>query len=276
MLFAIFGYRFIQNAVLAGFFASVLCGIIGVIVVEKKLLMMSGGIAHISYGGVGLGYLLGFEPFLGALGISFLSAIGMGYIKKKGKIGSDVMIALLWSLGMALGILFISLMKGYPPDISSYLFGSILSVTSKDLYLMAGMSLFVVLMVLFFFDYWRSYMFDEEFAAIAGIRTSFLGYLMFVMIAMTVAVLIRVVGIILVIALLTAPAALAKLAAQSLKSRMILSMAAGCLFCLLGLMISYATDISSGASIVILSVMSYFTAYLVLLIKKRKADRRNV
>ena len=122
---ALFEYQFLQNALFASVFASIVCGIIGVIIVEKKLVMMSGGIAHTSYGGVGLGYLMGFEPIIGAFLFSICAALGIGFIKRKGGARSDVVIGLFWSLGMALGILFIALMPGYPPDLSSYLFGNI-------------------------------------------------------------------------------------------------------------------------------------------------------
>lgn len=150
MIKALLEYQFLQNALIAGILASVVCGIIGVIIIEKKLVMMSGGIAHTSYGGVGLGYLLGFEPIIGAFIFSVCAAFGIGYIKRKGYTRSDVVIGLFWSLGMALGILFIALMPGYPPDLSSYLFGSILSVTKADLYLMICLTLIVMIIIIAF------------------------------------------------------------------------------------------------------------------------------
>ena len=263
MIAAIFQYQFLQNAIMAGILASIVCGIIGVVVVEKKLVMMTGGIAHTSYGGVGLGYLMGFEPILGAFLFSTCAALGIGYIKRKGGTRSDVVIGLFWSLGMALGILFVALMPGYPPDMSSYLFGSILSVTRSDLYLMIGLTLLVVLVVFMLFNYWKAYLFDEEFVAIMGINTAFLEYLLLLLIAMTVVVLIRVVGIILVLALLTAPAAVAGILASSLKSRMIQAIIWGNVFCISGLWVSYEVNIASGASIVILSVIGYLLSYAV-------------
>ncbi len=273
MIKALFEYQFLQNALLAGIFASIVCGIIGVIIVEKKLVMMSGGIAHTSYGGVGLGYLMGFEPIIGAFLFSICAALGIGYIKRKGGVRSDVIIGLFWSLGMALGILFIALMPGYPPDLSSYLFGSILSVTKFDLYLMVCLTLIVTLVIVALFNNWKAYLFDEEFASIIGIKTAFLEYLLLVLIAMTVVVLIRVVGIILVLALLTAPAATAGMLTSNLKSRMIYSVLFGCIFCIAGLWISYEMNIASGAVIVILSVICYllsYTAHLIYIKLKRK------
>lgn len=261
MIKALFSYQFLQNALLASLLASIVCGIIGVIIVEKKLVMMSGGIAHTSYGGVGLGYLLGFEPIIGAFLFSIFAALGIGVIKRKSGESSDVVIGLFWSLGMALGILFIALMPGYPPDITSYLFGNILSVTKADIYLMITLTVIVTFVIVLFYNDWKAYLFDEEFSSIIGIKTAFLEYLLLVLIAMTTVVLIRVVGIILVLALLTSPAAIARLFSSGLKGRMIYSVIFGNIFCITGLWISYTMNLASGASIVILSAICYFLSY---------------
>ena len=277
MIKALFEYQFLQNALISGILASIVCGIIGVIIVEKKLVMMSGGIAHTSYGGVGLGYLLGFEPIIGAFIFSVCAALGIGYIKRKGGARSDVVIGLFWSLGMALGILFIAFMPGYPPDLSSYLFGNILSVTKSDLFLIVGLTIIVTLVIVALFNNWKAYLFDDEFASIIGIKTAFLEYLLLILIAMTVVVLIRVVGIILVLALLTAPAATAGLLTSNLKKRMIYSILLGNIFCISGLWISYKMNIASGAVIVVLSVIGYFISYtirsIVMKYKRKKIAR---
>jgi zinc transport system permease protein len=274
---AIIEYQFLQYAFLSGVLASIVCGIIGVIIVEKKLVMMSGGIAHTSYGGVGLGYLLGFEPIIGAFIFSILAALGIGYIRKKSRVRSDVIIGLFWSLGMALGVLFIALMPGYPPNLNSYLFGSILSVTRTDLYLMIGIAAVVLLVVIALFNDWKAYLFDEEFASIIGLKTTFMEYLLLVLIAMTVVILIRVVGIILVLALLTAPAATAGMLTSDLKKRMIYSVILGNIFCLAGLWISYVINAASGAAIVIISVMFYLISYtartIYIKIKRKRTAR---
>lgn len=269
MLEALFEYQFLQNAVIAGVFASIVCGMIGVIIIEKKLVMMSGGIAHTSYGGVGLGYLLGFEPIIGAFAFSVCAALVMGHIKRKGGARFDVLIGLFWSLGMALGIVFIAVMPGYPPALTSYLFGSILSVTSIDLILIISLSVIVALVVVSLFSYWKAYLFDEEFASITGMKTAFFEYLLLILIAMTIVVLIRVVGIILVIALLTAPAAASGLFTSNFKNRMICSIIFGVAFCLAGLWISYEMNVASGAAIVILSVLCYLLLYAVRSVRGR-------
>jgi len=270
---ALFQYQFLRNALFSGLLASVACGIVGVIVIEKKLVMMSGGIAHTSYGGVGLGYLLGFEPILGAFLFSVLAAVGIGYVKRKGGTRSDVIVGLFWSLGMALGVLFIGLMPGYPPDLTSYLFGGILSVTRTDLTMALALSAIVALVVAMFYNDWKAYLFDEEFAAILGVRTAVLEYLLLILVAMTIVALIRVVGIILVMALLTAPAATAGLLTGNLKRRMLYAVLIGALCCTAGLWVSYALDIASGASIVVLCAACYFAVFGVRALMEKLGQR---
>ena len=263
MIQALFEYQFLQNAFAASLLASIVCGIIGVIIVEKKLVMMSGGIAHTAYGGVGLGYFFGFEPIIGAFLFSIAAALGIGTIKRKGGVQADILIGLFWSLGMAFGIVFIALMPGYPPDLNSYLFGNILSVTQADLILilMLIVTALVLAVVVALFNAWKAYLFDEEFASIIGVKTVFLEYLLLVLVAMTVVVLIRVAGIILVLALLTAPAAMAGLFSKQLKNRMLLAVLFGAFFSISGLWVSYGLNIPSGACIVMIAVACYFLAY---------------
>lgn len=274
MFEALFQYQFLRNALFSGILASIVCGVVGVIVIEKKLVMMSGGIAHTSYGGVGLGYLLGFEPIVGAFLFSILAAVGVGYIKRRGGARSDVIVGLFWSLGMALGILFIGLMPGYPPDLSSYLFGNILSVTNADLIRAGSLTFIVILTIIAFFNDWKAYLFDEEFASIIGVKTALLEYVLLILIAMTIVALIRVVGIILVLALLTAPAAAAGLLTSDLKKRMAASVLLGMVYCVAGLWASYALDIASGASIVIISAACYFLLFAVRAVTERIKNKK--
>ena len=269
MLEAITKYSFLQNALLAGILASIICGIIGVIITEKKLLIMSGGIAHTAYGGVGLGYLLGFEPIIGAALFSVAAALTIGTVRRKNTAHSDVIISLLWSLGMALGIAFIGLMPGYPPDMNSYLFGNILSVTKSDISGMLILTVIVLLTAIAFFNDWKSYLFDGNFAKINGTKTWVLEYLLLILTALSIVALIRVVGIILVIALLSAPAACATVLSKSFKNRIIIAMLLSAVFCTTGLTASYYSGIPSGASIVFISVIFYF---LLLIIKKLRTN----
>lgn len=258
MIIEAFSYSFFQNAFISAILASIVCGIIGTIIVEKKLVMMSGGIAHTSFGGIGLGYLLGFEPILGAFGFSVLAALSISTINKRVKTNSDVIVGIFWSVGMSLGIFFVSFMPGYPPDMTSYLFGDILTVSNFSLNMMIVANVIVLASVILLFNYWKAYLFDEEFSKVIGISTGLLEKFLFIMIALTIVVLLKVVGIILVIALLTIPPAIAKLFTYDLKNMMIISSILGIIFTVSGLFLSYAFNIASGATIILLSATTYF------------------
>ncbi len=271
MLNIILNYHFIQNAIIASILSSIVCGIIGTIIIEKKLILMGGGIAHTAYGGVGLSYLLNINPLIGAMGFSLIAALGIGKVRKTNIKHSDVIIALFWSLGMALGILFISFMDGYPPDMNSYLFGNILSVSNFDLIAMGVLTFIVLAILSIFFEDWKIYLFDEEMAKVNGLNTTFLEYTLLILIALSVVILIRVSGIIMLIALLCAPSATAALVSEKLNSRMGISILIGLFNSLFGLLLSYTLDIASGASIVILSVIVYALVYLF----KKKTSIKN-
>jgi len=258
MIEALFKYNFLQNAVYSALMASVVCGIIGTIIVEKKLVMMSGGIAHTSFGGVGLGYYLNIEPIFGAMFFALLSSVAIVTIRRKTEVDSDTLIGIMWAMGMSLGILFISFMKGYPPDMSSYLFGDILTVTNLDIKVMLVLVIFVVIAITALFNQWKAYLFDEEFSYVRGLNTNFYEYFLFILIALTVIVLIRVTGIILIIALLTAPPAMARLFTYNFKKIIILAIIFGIIFSILGLWLSYLFNIPSGASIILLIGSTYF------------------
>ena len=262
MLHALLEYQFLQNAVLAGILASITCGIIGVIVVEKKLVMLSGGIAHTAYGGVGLGYLLGFEPLFGAFAFAILSALGIGWLRRKGQARAETAISLVWALGMALGVLFIALMPGYPPALQSYLFGSILAVTRTDLMLMAVLTAAILLGSLAFYHHYKAYLFDEQFAAILGLPVRGLENFLLVMVAMAVVLLIRIVGIILLLALLAAPAAIASLVRTGLAKRMLLAVLVALAISLTGLGFAYSLDLPAGAIIAIFCSLAFLLTSL--------------
>ena len=160
MIEAFFKYSFMQNAFIASILTGLVCGIIGTVIVEKKLVSMSGGIAHASFGGIGLGYLLGIEPIIGGLVFAVASSLGIATINRKINTNSDSLIGIFWSVGMALGILFISLTPGYPPDMTSYLFGDILTVSSFYLKIMAVLSLIIIFSITIIFNYWKAYLFE--------------------------------------------------------------------------------------------------------------------
>lgn len=254
-------YEFMRNALIAGLLAAVACGIIGVYVVVKRVVFISGGIAHASFGGIGLGYLLGINPVLGALFFTIASALGMGLVTKRTRLPEDTAIGILWAMGMALGIIFISLTPGYAPDLFSYLFGNILTVPAFDLILMLILDVVIIAVVLLLYKEFLLLSFDEEFSTIAGVPTQRLYLLLLCLIALTVVVLIRVVGIILVIALLTIPAALARQFTHSIKKMMLLAILAGAVFTFSGLWLSYLLDLASGATIILVSGSALFISF---------------
>ena len=246
-------YDFMRNALLAGLLAAVACGIVGVYVVTKRIVFISGGIAHASFGGIGLGYLIGISPVLGATFFALASALGMGLVTRKTRLPEDTAIGILWAMGMALGIIFIGLAPGYAPDLFSYLFGNILTVPLSDLLLMLVLDVIIIGVVVALYKEFLALAFDEEFGTVVGVPVEMLYLLLLCMIALTVVILIRVVGIILVIALLTIPAALARQFTHDLRKMMLLAILFGALFAFGGLWLSYIFDIASGATIILLS-----------------------
>ena len=277
MFKALFEYEFIQNAFFATIIASIVGGIVGVIIVEKKMVMMTGGIAHTSYGGVGLSYLLGFQPILGAFIFSIFAALRIGAINNRRSSSRDIIIAMFWSLGMALGILFIGLTPGYPPMVTTYLFGNILTVTRLDLILMLILTIIILAVIIIFYQDWKAHLFDQEFTKIMNNKTKILENVLLILLALTVVVLIRVVGIILVIALLSIPASASSFLTGKLYLRMIYSMIFSFVFIFTGLIVSYYTEISSGAVIVFAGVILYFLIkYLSVRLEKKNAKRGSV
>ena len=246
-------FEFMRNALFAGILAAIACGIIGSYVVMRKMVFISGGIAHASFGGIGLGYFLGIDPILGALFFTLASALGMGVVIKKTKLPEDTAIGILWAMGMALGIIFIGLTPGYAPDLFGYLFGSILTVPSFDLSMMLILDIIIILVVLLFYKEFLAISFDEEFGTVVGIPTERLYLVLLCLIALTVVVLIRVMGVILIIALLTIPATISRLFTHSLKKMMFLSVLFGIVFVSFGLWLSYEFNFASGATIVLVS-----------------------
>ncbi|MCJ7825901.1 MAG: metal ABC transporter permease, partial [Anaerolineales bacterium] len=198
-------YGFMRNALAAGVLVSIACGIIGTYVVINRIVFLSGGIAHTAYGGIGLGYLLGINPVIGAIVFSLISALGMGIVHRRTKERSDTIIGIMWAVGMALGIIFLDLSPGYKADLMSYLFGSILAVASSDLIIMFILNIIIVTIVVLYYRELQAISFDETFAFVVNVPVDRLYLLLIAMVALTVVMTMRIVGLIMVIALLTIP-----------------------------------------------------------------------
>ena len=270
MIDAIFHYAFMRNAIIAALLASAAGGIIGTVAIEKKLISMSGGIAHASFGGIGLGYLLGFEPIWGGLAFAVGASALISKIMGGKKLTADTMTGILWSFGMALGILFITLSPGYMPDMTSYLFGDILSVSTGDLIYMAVFTVVVAVVFAALYHHIILYLFDEDYAAARGVNTRILKWIVYIMIPVGIIVLIKIVGIILTIALMTIPVSIVKLFCKSIGKVVLFAMIVSLIFCISGLAVSYYIGIPSGVCIIILSTV----VYLLLLLTKNGIQRR--
>lgn len=256
-------YEFMQNAVIVSILVSIICGVMGPLIHEKKMLNLSAGLAHTAYGGVGLGYLLNFSPMLGAIIFSITSSLSIGYLRHKTNTAVDTLVSLFWSLGMALGIVFVSMMNEYPPNLNSYLFGNILSVSRENVVIMTVLTALVVFVIIALYNDFLAYIFDREFSFINGVNVKLLDYIFLILISLSVIVMINATGIILVLALLASPNAISKMYTNSLKKRMVYSSILSILFCLLGILISYYLDIPSGASIIILASLSYLVFFFI-------------
>jgi zinc transport system permease protein len=253
-------YDFILHALEAALLASITCGIIGAYIVARRMVFISGGITHASFGGIGLGYFLGINPILGAAVFSILSAFGIRLVSKQTDIREDSAIGILWSFGMAVGIIFIYLTPGYAPNLMSYLFGSILTVTPTDLAMMAVLATVTVAIFLLFYRTILFISFDEEYARSHNAPVETFNYLMLILVALVIVINIRVAGIILVISYLTIPQSTANLFVNDLKKIIILSMAISFTGSVSGLLISYYWNIPSGATIIFVFVLIFLFA----------------
>jgi len=251
-------YGFIQNALIAAVLVSVACGIVGSYVVVKKIVAISGAISHAAFGGIGLGFFMGINPIVTAIPFSVLSAVGIGLINEKVKISEDTAIGILWSVGMAIGVIFVKLTPGYAPGLFSYLFGNILLVPSSDLVLMFILNVIIIFTVLLFYREFLAVSFDQEFSRVVGVPVKFVYILLLCIVALSVVILIKVVGVILVIALLSIPAAVSRQITSKMKNIMILSVILGVVLNILGLWLSYIFNLASGATIVLVLGSVFF------------------
>lgn len=263
MILDAFQLPFFERAVLVGLLVSVACGIIGSYVVVKRIASISGGISHAAFGGVGLGYYFGFSPILGAFFFSLFSALVIGVVFRRQRQSLDTLITMMWSLGMALGMLFIALTPGYAPDLMSYLFGSIILVPQAYLPLIAVLDAGIVLVVFLFSHQLRAVCFDEEFCEVMGLPVSALFLLLLALSTVVVIMLIQVVGVILTIALLTTPAVIARHWSRTLTGMMFLSSIVAALCITSGLFLSYwfsadfGLDLPIGPVIILLATALY-------------------
>ncbi|HEX9804538.1 MAG TPA: metal ABC transporter permease [Candidatus Dojkabacteria bacterium] len=241
------------RAYAGGLFVAVLCGLIGVFVVLRKQSFIADGIAHASLSGVAFALVLSFQPFVPALLAGILMAVLITFLQKKTKISSDALIGIIFSVMFALGIIILNLSDSYQPEISTYLFGSILSISIADLFYSFVLLIIILITVSVFFKKILYVTFDKNSAFVRGIKTDLIEYIINILIATTVIVSIKMVGIILVSALLIIPAASAKLIAKNFSQMIPLSIAQSLISTAIGIIVAVILDVPVGATIVVTS-----------------------
>lgn len=269
-------HGFLQNALLTGLLASVACGVIGTYVVVRRISYIAGGIAHSVLAGLGAAIYLkrvynwgSLEPVYGAIVVAIASAIIIGLVSVKARQREDTVISALWAVGMAIGIIFISMTPGYSEELMGYLFGNILLVSTGELWMLAALDAIIVILGLLFYNQFLAVCFDQEFARLRGLNVEFFYLLLLTLAALTVVILATVVGIVMVVALLTLPVGIAAIFSRSLWLMMIISTLLCALFTTSGLAISYAPDYPAGATTIIIAGLAYLLAITLRWLRER-------
>lgn len=266
----IFEYQYLANALLAAIFAGITCGIVGTYVVARRMVFLCGGITHASFGGLGIALYAGANPIGGALIFATLSAMGIEWASDKGKIREDSAIGIIWSIGMAIGALFMSLTPGYTSgDLAGYMFGSIVTVTSQDI---TALGIFTLLCVIGTILWWRPIMylaFDRDFTASQGIASRAASYVLTVIVAITIVLAIRIMGIVLLLSLFTIPAVTANIISKSYAKITLLSAAIAVCGAVGGLVASYNWEIPPGTCIIFILTVALIAAKLLSLRSKK-------
>lgn len=269
----LFDYAFFRNALIGSFFASIATGIIGTYIVTRRLVFISGGITHTSLGGLGIGFYMGWNPILSAIIFSILSAFGIKWLSDKQNVREDSAIAVFWSFGMAIGIILTFLTPGFAPNLSEYLFGNILTISTTDIGMLVGLS---VLLILFFGIFYRnivSVSFDVQFAKTRRIPTRFIEYTMMLFIAITIVLSIRLVGIVLLLSLITIPQMTANIFTVNYARIIFVSAGISFVACVAGLLLSYYLNVPSGAFIIFVLILLFVIGKVVRRISNHRIKR---
>ncbi|MFW6011505.1 MAG: metal ABC transporter permease [Desulfosalsimonas sp.] len=273
-------FEFMRNALFAGLFASVVCGVIGTFVVVNRLIFLAGGIAHAAYGGIGLALFFGIPYIIGTLGFSLGAALVMTAVTLTAAHRSDTFIGVLWAVGMAVGVILTDLTPGYNVDLMSYLFGSILAVPSTDIWWMTVLGVAVLILTVYYYRDLVAISYDVEFARLRGVPVRVLYFLFMAMVAVSIVFIIRVVGLILVIALLSIPPYIAEKYAGSLGIMMGIAVVLSIIFNIAGLWLAYLFDLTSGPCIILAAAAGFFISlaadFIVLKYRKRPGNEAAV
>lgn len=271
----LFQYGYLSNALAACILSGITCGIAGTYVVCRRMVFLAGGITHASFGGLGIAFYSGTDPIAGAMLFAVLSALGIEWAGSRGRIREDSAIGIIWSVGMAVGALFMSLRPGYTSgDLSAYLFGSIITVTRGDV---AGLAVLTFLLLIGAALWLRPVMyvaFDREFARSRGIRTRTISYLTAALVAVTIVLSIRIMGIVLLISLVTLPVAIVNLFSRSYRTIALWAPLTAVAGNVAGLWLSYRFEVPPGAAIIFVLVLALISVKLLSLRSEKLHCRR--
>jgi zinc transport system permease protein len=273
---SLFQYDFFIRGMLGALFASITAGIAGTYIVTRKMVFLTGGITHASFGGIGIGYYAGISPIAGAAVFGILSAFGIEYLSVRQKVKEDSAIGILWALGMATGIIFIYLTPGYAPNLMSYLFGSILTVTKADIIALGALS---AVLIIYFGMFYRTILyisFDENFARTYSPGVNIFKYVTTALMALTIVLNIRMAGVILVISLLTIPPNIAMIFTRKYKNIVVLSVLTGLAGTIAGYFISFHAGIPVGATVIFTLVMMWIILKTMVFFHKKDIQLKTV
>lgn len=255
----LFYLPFMQRALLSGLLLGVSLSLLGVLVVLKKSAFFGDAIAHFSFAGIALGFLLSLDPIATAVGVSVILALGIGYLQQRATVQSlDTIIGIFFSGAAALGIVTIGLLHGYQPDLFQYLFGDIIAISQRDVTVSLLVTIIVVVTLMLIRKPLLKSIFHREMAEVNGVPVATLDYVFMILLAVTTSLSIKIIGILLVPALLVIPAAAAKNIAQSLRSLIVLTLIIGVVSVIGGLIAAYLFNIAAGAAIVLFGITFFF------------------
>jgi len=264
-------YRFLQHALAAAVLSGVTCGLVGSWVVARRSVFLGGGVTHASFGGIGLAHLLGWNPIVGAALFALAAALGIEWAGGRMKVREDSAIGMVWSIGMALGVIFIALTPGYAPNMTALLFGNILTVAGEDL---AAGAVLAAVVVTVFAVWMRPLMyvaFDAEYARSQGVPARAAGMGMAALVALSIVLSIRVVGVVLLISLLTFPAVIANSFTRSFPRVAAWSVVVAVAANLAGLAASHRWNIPTGAATVFTLAGVFFAVKLIPRRRRKRA-----
>lgn len=264
-------YEFFRNALLGILIISVASAMIGTYIITRRMVAISGGVTHACFGGLGLGYFLGISPVATAAAFAVASSVGVEWLSSRMRVREDSAIAVVWALGMAAGVVFIFLTPGYVPELNSFLFGNILTITRTDIIIFA---IYAAALIAIFALGWRQIIacaFDRDFARISGLPVRLITYTMTVMVALCIVLTIRLVGIMLLMSMLSLPIMTAETWLRRFGPMMLGAVAVSMLAGVGGLLIGAMIDVPCSAIIVLLMAGVYIISKAVRILTERRA-----